>query len=228
MKLRYYLRGLGIGMVVTAILMGVALKDGQPLSDAEIRVRAMELGMVDRDSRTLADNQAPQEPGEPSSDVPSSAVAPEESPEVTSALDPAATAGAPEESPEITSTPDPATTATPTVAPTESPDLPLKPLPMVTPKPSQTASPDPISAGVQPPAEGMPEQPETVTFVVSSGQSSYTVSKSLVEAGLVEDASEFDRYLEENGYSKRISTGTYEIPLGSTQEEIAKIITRSR
>ena len=49
-----------------------------------------------------------------------------------------------------------------------------------------------------------------------------------MEAGLVEDASDFDRYLVDNGYSRRISTGTYEIPLDSTQEEIAKIITRSR
>lgn len=60
MKLRYYLRGLGIGMIVTALVMGVALKDDQPLSDAEIRVRAMELGMVDGDSRTLSDIQASQ------------------------------------------------------------------------------------------------------------------------------------------------------------------------
>ena len=33
------------------------------------------------------------------------------------------------------------------------------------------------------------------------------------------------RYLIENGYSTRIRVGSYRIPVGSTYEEIAKIIT---
>ena len=55
MKLRYQMRGLGIGMVVTALLMGVATKEGLPLSDAEIRAKALELGMVESDSLRLSD-----------------------------------------------------------------------------------------------------------------------------------------------------------------------------
>ena len=47
MKLKYYLRGLGAGMIVTAILMGVAAsKHTKMMSDAEIMARAEELGMV--------------------------------------------------------------------------------------------------------------------------------------------------------------------------------------
>ena len=57
MKLRYQLRGLGVGIIITAIIMGVAGKDGLPLSDAEIRQRAMELGMVDGGNRKLTDLQ---------------------------------------------------------------------------------------------------------------------------------------------------------------------------
>ena len=52
MKLRYQMRGLGIGMIVTALLMGVTAEK-VPLSDAEIRTRAAELGMVGRDSLKL-------------------------------------------------------------------------------------------------------------------------------------------------------------------------------
>jgi hypothetical protein len=48
-KLKYYLRGLGIGIVVTAIVMGFSAggKNGKNISDDEIRSRAKELGMTE-------------------------------------------------------------------------------------------------------------------------------------------------------------------------------------
>ena len=48
MKLKYYLRGIGIGMIVTTIILMIALAvhKEQPLTDDEIRTRAAELGMV--------------------------------------------------------------------------------------------------------------------------------------------------------------------------------------
>ena len=48
MNLKYYLRGLGIGIVVTAVVMGVAGNGRkEQLSDAEIKARAAQLGMVE-------------------------------------------------------------------------------------------------------------------------------------------------------------------------------------
>lgn len=228
MKLRYYLRGLGIGIFVTALLMGVALKDNRSLTDAEIRARATELGMVEENSRTLADIQDSQEPGLPSPNPSAPVGTPEETPEPTSTSTSEPSAESiPETTPTSAATPTPAETSTPETTPDPAEATPLKPLPMVTPKPSPTASPDPV---VLPVPELTPPTttPESVSFVISSGQSSYTVSKALAEVGLVEDASVFDQYLEENGYSKSIHPGNYEIPLGSTQEEIAGIIAGSR
>ena len=48
MKLKYYLRGLGIGIICTAIIMGIALSGSkkETLSDTEIIERARLLGMV--------------------------------------------------------------------------------------------------------------------------------------------------------------------------------------
>lgn len=48
MKLKYYLRGIGIGMIVTTIILMIAfaVHKEQPLTDEEIRTRAAELGMV--------------------------------------------------------------------------------------------------------------------------------------------------------------------------------------
>jgi hypothetical protein len=57
MKLRYYMRGLGIGVLVTAILMSVTIHGKtESLTDEEIIARAKELGMEEKyDSGVLAD-----------------------------------------------------------------------------------------------------------------------------------------------------------------------------
>ncbi|MDO4188787.1 MAG: hypothetical protein Q4D29_07330, partial [Lachnospiraceae bacterium] len=48
MKLRMYLRGLGLGMVVTALVMAFGVKtNNKTMTDAEVRARAKELGMVE-------------------------------------------------------------------------------------------------------------------------------------------------------------------------------------
>ena len=52
MKLRYYLRGLGIGVTVTAIIMNITAKP-EELTDAQIKIRAAQLGMVEQN--VLAD-----------------------------------------------------------------------------------------------------------------------------------------------------------------------------
>ena len=55
MNLKYYLRGLGVGIVVTALIMGISLGGKkESLSNEEIKARAKELGMVEA-STTLAD-----------------------------------------------------------------------------------------------------------------------------------------------------------------------------
>lgn len=60
MKLKYYLRGLGVGIICTAIIMGIALsgKEKEKLTDAEIVERARLLGMV------MAEEEKIEEPKE--------------------------------------------------------------------------------------------------------------------------------------------------------------------
>ncbi|MBQ1527318.1 MAG: hypothetical protein IIZ75_09305, partial [Lachnospiraceae bacterium] len=60
MGLRLYLRGLGIGIVVTALLMGYTLGGKKELSDAEIISRAESLGMVE-ESKVLVQPQEKEE-----------------------------------------------------------------------------------------------------------------------------------------------------------------------
>ena len=56
MKLKYYLRGLGVGIICTAILMGIALSGNkkEKLTDTEIIERAKLLGMVMADESSEA------------------------------------------------------------------------------------------------------------------------------------------------------------------------------
>lgn len=190
MKLKYYLRGLGIGILVTTVILSLAGVGRKNMTDEEVVKRAKELGMVestllsDLPDQTKTDEVRPTEPEislQPETSEPEESASTPETPET-----PKETPVAPEETP---------------VAPEETPVSP------------EDGNPD-TSAG------------ETVTLVIGRGESSTTVSKNLKKAGIVEDAAAFDRFLCNNGYDKKIITGTYEIPYGASEEEIAKIITR--
>ena len=195
MKLKYYLRGLGIGMIVTALILGISFSSrqeqaSQPMTDDQIRERAAELGMVDSSELTLAalQNSAKQQAGS----------TPEETTET-------------QEQKEITgeTTEETETTAEPQETQTE------------TAEPETTASPEPAAE----PETTAAEQTQTAGITINRGADSGSVSRQLYEAGLVENAKAFDNYLCNNGYSRSINPGTYEIAPGTSEEEIAKIIT---
>ena len=63
---------------------------------------------------------------------------------------------------------------------------------------------------------------EQVTITVKSGDYSDTVAKACEAAGLVKSASDFDNYLCNNGYSGKIAVGDHKIAKGSDYETIAK------
>ena len=211
MKLRYYLRGLGIGILVTALIMGMTSKAGRPLTDSEIRAKALTLGMVDPENMNLSNlggASAPptRTPGQKDESMPS------ESPDSKE--------GNPSEDPNGQETENPS----------ESPDSQETETPLESPSPqvteTQTASPTPTISPIPQPTPTLEPtaEAEAVTILIVRGDSSYTVSRRLEEAGLIESAREYDIYLVENGYSTTIRTGTYRIPMGSTWEEIAHII----
>lgn len=54
LKLRFYLRGLAVGILLTTLILTISGKDKTQMSDAQIRSRALELGMVDGSSVTLS------------------------------------------------------------------------------------------------------------------------------------------------------------------------------
>lgn len=102
MKLKYYLRGLGIGILVTAVIMGVTQGSRkETLSDREIRERAAALGMVEP-GNSLADLEAAETPA--ATEIPEAIETPVATETPEAAETPAATE-APAATPEVTARP---------------------------------------------------------------------------------------------------------------------------
>lgn len=211
MKLKYYLRGLGIGIIVTAILMGSAAKDKEELTDAEIKARAAELGMVEQ--KVLADIEGTTAPK--NTEAPSLTMEPEN----TTSLKP---------TPEPTEGPTPEPTEGPTAEPTgqPTPEPTAEPTSEPTGQPTPEPTAEPTAEPTEQPQDTTQANAETMTVIIRSGETSWSISQTLFDLGMVESASDFDRYLCQNGYDKTIRIGTFEIPKGATYSEIAQIIAR--
>lgn len=202
MKLKYYLRGLGIGIVVTTLIFTLTSGEKETLSDAEIRERAYQLGMVDSSSLTLGALQQSSEDTEPTENL----IEQESSAEQESQEEQESQAA--QESTDLEENGNSEETqVTQGDAENESPE--------------ETAQP--VNGSVTTVTGA-----ETVTITIQSGVSSLAVCRELEKAGLIEDAQSFDNYLCSIGYSRSINTGVFEIAFGTSEEEIAKIITRKR
>ena len=195
MKLKYYLRGLGIGMIVTALILGISFSNrqeqtAQGMTDDQIRERAAELGMVDSSELTLAALQnGAKQPTENATEDPVETQGQKETTEVA------------ETTADLQETQTTAETAT---------------------APENTAEPE---TTIVPENTAETDQELDTGITIQRGDDSGSVSRKLYEAGLVENAKAFDNYLCHNGYSRSINPGTYEIEPGTSEEEIAKIIT---
>lgn len=64
-----------------------------------------------------------------------------------------------------------------------------------------------------------------VRFEIAGGEYSDVICEKLVEAGLVDDAEAFNKFLIEKDYDNFILPGVYDIPKDSTYEEIAALLT---
>lgn len=196
MKLKYYMRGLGIGIVVTALLMGFAIsKQKEPMTDEEIKQRALEMGMIAQDG-VLADDLGDQMPEEIIAEVSDNDAEAEMMSEAATTDE------------EIAVGEDETSAITDSVEEEETTEE---------NKPADDETDEDAMEEVA--VEGF------VVITVSGGDGSRTVANKLQEAGLIEDAAAYDVFLCQNGYDKRIATGNHEIPMGATEEEIAKEIT---
>lgn len=188
MKKKYFVRGLGIGIIFGALIMLAAyLTSGKgSLSDEEVMKRAQELGMVKK-SEYVLDSEVTSEETTTEAVTTEASVATEKATEEATTEAPGTTERATEEAATEAATTEKATTE---AATTEQTDAKTK-----------------------------------ATITVSGGMSSETISSLLENAGLVDSASKFNSFLVQNGYDKKLETGSFDISGGMTYEEIARILT---
>lgn len=262
MNLKYYLRGLGLGIIVTALVMGIAAGGRkESLSDAEVRARAKELGMTEK---TVLADQAEEQGGENDKDgkeklkaagdgtenvtkteqktgteeKPSEAGQKAETEERPSEAEQKAQAEeklseteqkagaekkAAESEQKAGSTEKASESGPKTGEDTTKPD---------TVKPEQKTDEEKTAVNQQ--KDGQTQESmqaekgstaEPAVFTINRGDGSYTVSERLQSAGLVASAADFDQFLVQNGYDKKIVAGEHMIPTDADRELIAKIIT---
>lgn len=213
MKLNYYMRGLGIGIVVTALLMGIASSGKkEQMTDEEIRQRAMEMGMVDGNivladmSENHEDEEEQKEEGNEKEEVLTSLSGNGSADNKDSAKDTQTGRQGQENDKEAEN------------LKTENGD---------------DSEGEPEEGGEGPEetlGDNQRENGETVNEIIvisiNSGDGSRVVANKLLQAGLIEDAAAFDEYLCRNGYDKRLKTGRHDISANAAYEEIAAAITQ--
>lgn len=210
MRLKYYLRGLGIGIVVTAVIMGVSAERQKPvMTDEQIIARAKELGMVEQEGilAEIAGESvaAVDQTEEAKAEAPKQEEAKAETPEQEDAKAEApkqeeAKAEAPKQEEAKAETPEQEEVKAETPK-TETAD-------------QETAKPETV------------QKTSSVVVSIYPGEGSYTVSRKLAALGLVESADIYDKFLCQNGYDKKLCTGNYTITEGATADEIARILTK--
>ena len=293
MSLRAYLRGIGIGMVVTALILTISSGKKTAISDSEIRSWARELGMVqgnelligtevsknsassnsaaDKDSIEIevdeedkkgdggaanaakgdkkADSTANAAKGDKKVDSVSAAgtsmasasqstgasanakpkvtFSTEKSPAVESVSE-AVNAASSASKPRSTSGTDTEGTAAPTSAassettassaetPTPSSETPASSV--------ETSAPSDETFSTS--SETSTSSGETFVLHISRGESSYAAAKALEEAGIVDSAVAFDKYLVSQGIDRQIDAGDHIIPKKGTYEEIGQALLR--
>ncbi len=197
MKLKYFLRGVGVGIIFGALIMLVAyLTSGaSKMSDDEIIKRAENLGMVMNEDLVITDAKEDED----------TQTATEELPESTSQVIADGTTesliqdsdvsleGVVDESINTTTEID-STTETTTEATTETT--------------TETTNGNYVTAKVS----------------VTSGMTSTEVALLLQDAGIIDDYLDFDQYLNDNGYSTQIRINDYEFNSNMTYEELAKAL----
>lgn len=233
MKLKFYLRGLGIGIVVTAIILHFVLSSsGGEMSDEQIKLRAQELGMIEntvlkpsvsgnsseaniesKDANIDSNSDTKTDSG---SDITVDADKKDTTTVEDANTENANSEDANSEGANLDGTDD---STTIDVDEDKNQDKDAGTNTETDTETDTSVSDNTVSENT------VSDENEMKTVVIYAGDGSYAAAKRAYDAGLVDSAAEFDMYLCKNNYDKRLTTGTHYIPAGSTNEEIAKILT---
>ena len=228
MKLKAYLRGLGIGILVTAVIMGIALGKKGSMTDAEVKERAYELGMTEDKSGVLADDlsHSDTEADKPDvADTDSSAGIVK-----TPVSDNDVSENDVVKADETDETDDEPMVKQPETAEPKAADTEPAETKAEEPKAEETKVEEPKAEETkveEKKEETKSEDTKTDNgsdkkITVKSGEGSYTVALKMKEAGIIINAEDFDSYLCKKGYDRKIGPGTYNMNSKMSYDELAK------
>ena len=226
MNLKYYLRGLGLGIIVTAIILAVGIQGKkESISDEEVVARAKELGMIE--NTVLSARETEKEA------IPSAA---DKEENLTNELEADYTLA---EEALTNETEVDSTLAEETLGQeaTEADDAMVDnnennsfTVPSENTLEKQAAEAEASSANgenTELEAESSTED-ESSQFIVQVGEAPSSISERLEEGGWITNAEEFTVFLVNNGYDTVIVAAEYQIPFDADMEAIAKIITKNK
>ncbi len=217
MKLKYFLRGFGLGILFTTIMLAISFylkaSDGSVMTDAQIIEQAKKLGMVEKESITEENSSSGEEQNIPeTSSLVLSETSEQESEDLTesSSLEEESTKET-ETSSQVLQTESVSQEMTTEETTTEE-----------TITEVSTAAPEETTTQIQ--EIESDSGTEKVMITIKSGMSSEDIAIILQEKGVITDASEFNRYLVLNKYANKMQVGTYEIPFGVDYKKLAEIL----
>ena len=211
MRLKYFLRGVGIGILVTTIILTVTHASERRMPDSEVIDRAIELGMS-----FSASHSGQQSSTEESSPEESSAVRENAGDDVTDDLQ--------HESETETEMGSQSPSETVSESTGDGEALPGKESEAVTGMTTQATTELTTENENDGSAAGVMNNEVTCTINITKGMSSRTVCDMLKQNGIIEDAADFDRYLIKTGYDDKIRVGEVEVNSGMTYEELTAIL----
>ncbi|WP_026651258.1 hypothetical protein [Butyrivibrio proteoclasticus] len=243
MKLKYYLRGMGIGIILTALVMGFALGGRKSsLSDAEVIERAKALGMVEGTQGVLSDYSGEEISNDETTaaftsdsslDEAGKEVSKEVDQEVALSDKPVQEVAGEKKEREDTTTEDAnaaskATTTSEEVADNSTANT-SKDTADANESTAQSNSASDSKTATT--ADNSSAQntasyttSKTITVTIPGGLGSDAVAQLLYNEGVVDSAYSFNRYLIDRRKDRVIRSGTKVIPAGSSYEDIANII----
>lgn len=242
MKLKYYLRGLGLGIIFTTIVLLISFHTREVnISDEEIIKRAGKLGMVMKEEESLfpmdgeEDTSDEEEPvTEKEGDIPAAGIEDDN----TEPVVPVDTAAKNKKEGENTGSeqenegnqnkaesPEDAETPGASGEPAASGES-------VTPE--KTKEPDATTDSEEPAASTQTEKKQDyvesrivgddVVFTIEKGDGCRLLAEALQREGIIEDSEDFRKYMDQRNLDNKIRVGEFRIPMDATYEEIAKII----
>ncbi|MCR5740780.1 MAG: MSCRAMM family adhesin SdrC [Lachnospiraceae bacterium] len=228
-KQRYYMRGIGVGILICALILIISrINTPAEISDEEIVSRARALGMVDPGDLSLS-------AAEDLGNGEAAALAPDNNTGSTSDAvtdtDQSGNTGSTadagtdtDQNADNVSTDDAGTTADQSGDNDSTAEAGTD----ANQNADNGSTSDTVTdAGQSGDVETVPDGNSYAVLVVERGNSSDVVARRLESLGVITDPVDFDKYLVANGYASRISVGTFQIPYGSDYDYIARAITRS-